>query len=31
MAGQLGMFTRVDYNKKIIDIGKAENKKELKI
>jgi large subunit ribosomal protein L3 len=30
MAGQLGMFTRVDYNKKIIDIGKAENKKELK-
>jgi large subunit ribosomal protein L3 len=26
MAGQLGMFTRVTYNNKIIDIGKAENK-----
>ena len=26
MAGQLGMFTRVAYNKKIIDIGKAEEK-----
>ncbi len=25
-AGQLGMFTRVSYNNKIIDIGKAENK-----
>ncbi len=26
MAGQLGMFTRVVYNNKIIDIGKAEDK-----
>ncbi len=26
MAGQLGMFTRVTYNNKIIDIGKSENK-----
>ena len=26
MAGQLGMFTRVSYNHKIIDLGKAENK-----
>jgi large subunit ribosomal protein L3 len=26
MAGQLGMFTRVEYNKKIIDIGKSEGK-----
>lgn len=26
MAGQLGMFTRVFYNKKIIDLGKAEGK-----
>jgi len=25
-AGQLGMFTRVFYNKKIIDLGKAEDK-----
>ena len=25
-AGQLGMFTRVSYNNKIIDMGKAENK-----
>jgi len=25
-AGQLGMFTRVSYNNKIIDLGKAENK-----
>lgn len=25
-AGQLGMFTRVVYNNKILDIGKAENK-----
>jgi len=30
MAGQLGMFTRVSYNKKIIDLGKSEGKKELK-
>jgi len=29
-AGQLGMFTRVIYNNKIIDLGKSENKKELK-
>ncbi len=29
MAGQLGMFTRVVYNSNIIDLGKAENKKEL--
>jgi large subunit ribosomal protein L3 len=27
-AGQLGMFTRVSYNNKIIDLGKAENKKD---
>lgn len=26
MAGQLGMFTRVLYNNKILEIGKAENK-----
>lgn len=26
LAGQLGMFTRVSYNNKIIDMGKAENK-----
>jgi large subunit ribosomal protein L3 len=26
MAGQLGMFTRVIYNNKIIDIGKSEGK-----
>src|SRR3989344_5211263 len=26
MAGQLGMFTRIIYNNKIIDIAKAENK-----
>jgi large subunit ribosomal protein L3 len=26
MAGQLGMFTRVSYNNKIIEIGKAEGK-----
>ena len=26
MAGQLGMFTRVTYNNKIIDLGKAEKK-----
>ncbi|MBU4308702.1 MAG: 50S ribosomal protein L3, partial [Nanoarchaeota archaeon] len=26
MAGQLGMFTRVAYNKKIIELGKAEEK-----
>lgn len=26
MAGQLGMFTRVSYNNKIIDLGKSENK-----
>jgi large subunit ribosomal protein L3 len=26
MAGQLGMFTRVSYNNKIIDMGKSENK-----
>jgi large subunit ribosomal protein L3 len=30
MAGQLGMFTRVLYNNKIIELGKAEDKKELK-
>ncbi len=30
MAGQLGMFTRVVYNNKIIELGKAENKDELK-
>lgn len=29
-AGQLGMFTRITYNNKIIDLGKSENKKELK-
>lgn len=28
MAGQLGMFTRADYNKKIIEIGKAEEWKK---
>ena len=26
MAGQLGMFTRVSYNNKIVDLGKAEEK-----
>jgi len=26
MAGQMGMFTRIIYNNKIIEIGKAENK-----
>jgi large subunit ribosomal protein L3 len=26
LAGQLGMFTRVSYNNKIIDMGKSENK-----
>ncbi len=26
MAGQLGMFTRVIYNNKILDLGKSENK-----
>ena len=26
MAGQLGMFTRIIYNNKIIDMGKSENK-----
>jgi len=26
MAGQLGMFTRVVYNNKIVDLGKSENK-----
>jgi len=26
MAGQLGMFTRVTYNQKIIGLGKAESK-----
>ena len=26
MAGQLGMFTRVIYNNKIIDMGKSEGK-----
>lgn len=30
MAGQLGMFTRITYNNKIIELGKAEDKKELK-
>jgi len=30
MAGQLGMFTRIIYNNKIIDLGKSEDKKELK-
>jgi len=29
-AGQLGMFTRIVYNNKIIDMGKAEDKKGLK-
>ena len=29
MAGQLGMFTRIIYNNKIIDIGRAENKNSL--
>ncbi|MBI5803210.1 50S ribosomal protein L3 [Candidatus Pacearchaeota archaeon] len=27
-AGNIGMFTRISYNSKIIDIGKADNKKE---
>ena len=26
MAGQLGMFTRVEYNKKIVDLQKASEK-----
>jgi large subunit ribosomal protein L3 len=30
MAGQLGMFTRVAYNKKIIGLGKSDDKAELK-
>jgi large subunit ribosomal protein L3 len=30
MAGQLGMFTRIVYNNKIIDIGKSEDKDWLK-
>ncbi len=30
MAGQLGMFSRITYNNKIIDIGKSENKNWLK-
>ncbi len=30
MAGQLGMFTRIVYNNKIIDMGKSENKNWLK-
>ena len=30
MAGQIGMFTRIIYNNKIIDIGKSENKNWLK-
>jgi len=30
MAGQLGMFTRVSYNSKIIDLGKSKGKNELK-
>jgi len=29
-AGQLGMFTRIIYNNKIIDLGKPGNKEELK-
>ncbi|MCK5043667.1 50S ribosomal protein L3 [Candidatus Pacearchaeota archaeon] len=29
-AGQLGMFTRLTYNNKIMDMGKSEDKKELK-
>lgn len=29
MAGQLGMFSRITYNHSIVDIGKAEGKKEL--
>jgi len=28
-AGQLGMFSRVNYNSKILDLGKGEGKKEL--
>lgn len=28
MAGQLGMFTRIVYNNKIIDLGKLEDKKD---
>ena len=30
MAGQLGMFTRITYNNKIIDMGNSENKNWLK-
>ena len=30
MAGQIGMFTRIAYNNKIIDMGKSENKNWLK-
>ncbi|MEK6897158.1 MAG: 50S ribosomal protein L3 [Nanoarchaeota archaeon] len=30
MAGQLGMFTRVLYNNKIIDVGKSEGNEKLK-
>jgi large subunit ribosomal protein L3 len=30
MAGQLGNFTRVTYNSKVIDMGKAEERKDLK-
>ena len=30
MAGQLGMFTRISYNNKILDMGKAENASKLK-
>ena len=30
MAGQMGMYTRNVYNNKIIDLGKSENKEELK-
>ena len=30
MAGQHGMFTRIVYNNKIIDMGKAEGNEKLK-
>ncbi len=30
LAGQLGMFTRIVYNNKILDLGKAEDKKEFR-
>jgi len=30
MAGQLGMFTRISYNSKIIDMGKSEDKESLR-